>query len=649
MPLGYRTTIPTNTALDISPTSYTEVPATIYYNNNPPNVTYAGSQPLFTPYNGGSSVSAWSQFPAITNINASDNDLNNVNVGNISTINTNKIDLDGNILTTGSSGSNAELLLNGIPIATVSSITAIEDWSLYPAISTINVSNYDLQNVSTINGAPYITGSASAWSQFPATQTVDFAQYNLNNVSTINGQPYVTGSASAWSAFPATQTVNMDTNSLNKVSAVNLNTSGEANVAILTAGVGGVLNVNGVPVSTGGGANTWATFPATSNVSIPNFDLNMTSTSPGVAYNTANLNANIIIGNGTQSPLRPDFTAFCGTVQLGGIASPLTAMNVNSIGGINLTSLSGVAVSGGGGVSISGAGGVAITGAGGVALNGGNVEIAGAGGVLVNGTGAIVVTAGGVAVNGGGVAISAGGCAITAGGLSVAGGAVTIGTAGIAGGNLTIFGGDLNMSAVGGSTSAINTDKLSSVGTNTLAITGLSTINGAPYTGGGGSGVASVNGLTGAITLSAGTNISLVPVGNTITVNQINVPVTNRSSGTTPVSVTATTSGTAQTFANLSLSTTAIYDIDVFAIAVITTNSNSNTDMNFFITIDGVQVGQVFSSTLGGIGHFLSFPVQCSQLNATAGAHTILLKGYASSASVITVNSFQLCAIGNLA
>jgi hypothetical protein len=208
----------------------------------------------------------------------------------------------------------------------------------------------------------------------------------------------------------------------------------------------------------------------------------MTTTTPGTAYNTANLNANIIIGNGTQSPLRPDLTAFCGTVQLGGIASPLTAMNVNSIGGINLTSLAGVAVSGGGGVSISGAGGVAVTGAGGIALNGGNVEIAGAGGVLVNGTGAIVVTAGGVAVNGGGVSISAGGCAITSGGLSIAGGAVTIGTAGLAGGNLTIYGGDLNMSAVGGSTSAIKTDKLSSVGTNTLAITGLSTINGFPYT-----------------------------------------------------------------------------------------------------------------------------------------------------------------------
>jgi hypothetical protein len=538
MPLGYRTTIPTNTPLNISPTSYIEVPATLYYNNNPPNVTYAGSQPLFAPYNGGSSASTWSQFPALTNINASNNDLNNVNTGNISSINTARIDLDGNILTTGSAGSNAELLLNGVPIATISSITAIEDWSLYPAISTINVSNYDLRNVSTINGAPYITGSASVWSQFPATQTVDFAQYNLNNVSTINGapyvtgsasvwsqfpatqtvdfaqynlnnvstingQPYITGSASAWSAFPATQTVNMANNSFNNTSGLSL--TGTGTTALLTAGAGNVLNVNGVPVSTGGGANTWADFPAINTVTIPDHDLIMTTTTPGTAYNTANLNANIIIGNGTQSPLRPDLTAFCGTVQLGGIASPLTAMNVNSIGGINLTSLSGVAVSGGGGVSISGAGGVAVTGGGGIALNGGNVEIAGAGGVLVNGTGAIVVTAGGVAVNGGGVAISAGGCAITSGGLSVAGGAVTIGTAGIAGGNLTIYGGDVNINNVGGSGGSLTSQNIRATIGYVLDGAGTFTINGS--TGSEGQVIAINGGYPEWTTLPSGTGI----------------------------------------------------------------------------------------------------------------------------------------------
>jgi hypothetical protein len=475
----------------------------------------------FSP-NGGSSASNWSLFPALGNVDMAGYNIFNgntigvstVNANNIftnaltasnitatsmttssitasvayiSTVNTQSLVLDGNTLTT----AGEELLFNGEPLATVSTIsTNVASWSLYPALSTIfandnNVTGVKDIQLSTINGQPFITPSSiTTWSQFPATSEVNFAQYNLNNVSTINGSPYITGSASAWSAFPATQTVNMSANSLNNVAAVNLSNTGTQ--AILTAGAGNVLNVNGVPVS-GGSASAWATFPATSNVTIPDKDLIMTTTTPGVGYNTANLNANVVIGNTGQAPLRPDLTAYCGTVSLGGLANPLTAMNVYSLGSVGINSAAGISIAGGGGVSVAGAGGVSITGAGALALNGGNVEVGGAGGVFVNGTGAITVTAGGVFVNGGGVAVSAGGCAITAGGLSVAGGAVTIGTAGLAGGDLTIYGGDLRMSAVGGSTKSIITDKIASVGTNTLAITGVSTINGLPYPPSGGS------------------------------------------------------------------------------------------------------------------------------------------------------------------
>jgi hypothetical protein len=272
----------------------------------------------------------------------------------------------------------------------------------------------------------------------------------------------------------------MSNNSLNNVSGVNLTTPPDTAV-LLTAGAGNVLNVNGVPVGGGGTPETWANYSAINDVNIPDHDLNITTTTPGVGYNKASINANVTIGNTTQAPLRPDLNAYCGSVNFGGLANPLTNMNIYSLGAVNIDSLTGIAVAGGGGVSISGAGGVNVTGAGALVLNGGNVEIGGAGGVIVNGTGAITVTAGGVFVQGGGVAISAGGCAITAGGLSIAGGAVTIGSVGAAGGDLTIFGGDLNMSPVGASPSAIKTNSLQSVGTNTLAITGVSTINGFPY------------------------------------------------------------------------------------------------------------------------------------------------------------------------
>lgn len=475
---------------------------------------------------GGGSGSNWSEFPALSTLQMAGYDIINAGAiqgltADISTITTTDLLLNGNSLNT----AGEELLFNGEPIATVSSIgTTIAAWAEYVAISTIMANNNDITGVadievSTINGQAYTVGSwvstassaldmasfniavssltgvssingaafgASTWSQFPATSEVNFAQYNLNNVSTINGQPYGTG-ASTWSGFPATQTVDMNTNSLNKVSGVSLNTAGEGNIAILTASAGGILNVNGQPVSTGGGANTWATYPAISTVVLLDQSLNMNTTTQGVSYNDANINANLTVGNTTQAPLRPDATFYVGGMNIGGLANPVTNMNVYSLGGININSATGVAVSGGGGVAISGAGGVAIQGLGNLSLTGGNVEVAGAGGVLVNGTGAITVTAGGVFVNGGGVAVSAGGCAITAGGLSVAGGAVTIGTAGLAGGDLTIYGGALKMASVGGVTNAIQADKIEAVTPGNLAITGVSTINGLPYPPSGGS------------------------------------------------------------------------------------------------------------------------------------------------------------------
>ena len=444
----------------------------------------------------------------LTTNNVSTNTLT-ASLGYISTVSTQAIVLDGNELSTAGN----ELLFNGQPIATVSSIsTNVAAWSQYPALSTIladnnNISQVGNIQVSTINGQPYVVPSSlvSTWSQYPATSAVDFAQYNLNNVSTINGQPYTgaAGGPAAWSQYSATQTVNMANNSLNNVAGINL--SSVNTQAILTAGAGNVLNVNGVPVATGGGASTWANFPAISTVVIPDKDLNMTTTTPGVAYNTANLNANVVIGNTSQAPLRPDLTAYCGTVSLGGLANPLTAMNVYSLGSVAINSAAGISVAGGGGVSVSGAGGVSVTGLGNLALSGGNVEVTGAGGVLVNGTGAITVTAGGVAVNGGGVSIAAGGCAITAGGLSIAGGTTVIGSLGAAGGGLTVYGSDLFMSPVGGTNAMIHTNYLTS-NTQPLQITGLSTINGSPLTY-----ISTTAGtFTGTTRIAAGNNVGLI-------------------------------------------------------------------------------------------------------------------------------------------
>jgi hypothetical protein len=249
-------------------------------------------------------------------------------------------------------------------------------------------------------------------------------------------------------------------------------------------GITNVSSINGVvfpgPVAD---VSLWANYVASSNVTLPNRDLNMTTNTPGVAYNIAQLNANVDIGNLANAPLRPDFNAYCGNVTFGGLTTPLTTMNVNSIGGINLTSVTGVSVQGGGGVAISGGGAVSVLGLGGVAVNGGGaVSVNGTGGVSVIGSGAISVAAGGVLVSGGGVAITAGGVAITAGGLSIASGITAIGSPGLGGGGINVYGSDIHMLPVGPVPAEIYTEYLrSESGSNTMQIIGVSTINGAVY------------------------------------------------------------------------------------------------------------------------------------------------------------------------
>ena len=438
----------------------------------------------------------WSLYPAISTINMANYDIINGNSLTFSTITsfstdsingnsltfstitsfstvTNVLDLDGNNLTT----AGQELLFNGQPLATISSITSnVSGWSLYPAISTIVVDSNAITGVtniqlSSINGQIYPPPiPLSTWVS-TATSALDMSNYGITNissltgVSSINGSVYPPTSPSSW-VSTATSALDM----------------GAYNIAV--SSITGISSLNGTafpgPVAD---VSKWADYVASSNVILPNRDLNMTTNTPGVAYNIAQLNANVDIGNLANAPLRPDFNAYCGNVTFGGLTTPLTTMNVNSIGGINLTSVTGVSVQGGGGVAISGGGAVSVLGLGGVAVNGGGaVSVNGTGGVSVIGSGAISVAAGGVLVSGGGVAITAGGVAITAGGLSIASGITAIGSPGLGGGGINVYGSDIHMLPVGPVPAEIYTEYLrSESGSNTMQITGVSTINGAVY------------------------------------------------------------------------------------------------------------------------------------------------------------------------
>lgn len=75
---------------------------------------------------------------------------------NNSTINTIAVDIDGQILT----ATPTDLLLNGIPIATASSLSSIQDWSLYPAISTLDMNSNNIITAGNISSTGIQAGNA---------------------------------------------------------------------------------------------------------------------------------------------------------------------------------------------------------------------------------------------------------------------------------------------------------------------------------------------------------------------------------------------------------------------------------------------------------------------------------------------------------
>jgi hypothetical protein len=74
---------------------------------------------------------------------------------NTSTINALHIDLDGQILTADAN----DLLLNGVPIATTASLSSIQDWSLFPAISTVQMGGNDLNVGGTLSSVNIRSGN----------------------------------------------------------------------------------------------------------------------------------------------------------------------------------------------------------------------------------------------------------------------------------------------------------------------------------------------------------------------------------------------------------------------------------------------------------------------------------------------------------
>jgi len=444
--------------------------------------TSAGSSYFLLKGDSQSDVSQWALYPAVAGVS-----MDGFDISGVGAIGANSLTCVGNALfqstltaqdVTVTSGAikmtsnhvletvGGDLYFDTELLAKANDIQNIADWSLYPALSTLNMNGSNIINAQQIQTVQLTNASGTFGTA---------GQYLTSDGTKIEWVTPTTPTVANWATFPAVSNVDMSGSNISnaqKIQTVQLTnasgTFGTAGQYLTSDGT----TINWVTAPSPGNVSTWAEYPANSNVSLPNRDFTITSSNPGVTYPTASLNANVQIGNTSQAPLRPDFNAYCGSFNVGSVISPATSINLTSIGNVSVLGGGGVGISGGGGVSIAGVGGVAITGAGNLSLAGGDVQ--------VTGLGVVSVGAGGVAITGGGgVAITGGGAVAVTGGVGVSvlgGGGVSV----TGGGGVSVVGGAGVLINSGGSLKTETITNVTGTG-NTLAINNVSTINGAAY------------------------------------------------------------------------------------------------------------------------------------------------------------------------
>ena len=144
----------------------------------------------------------------------------------ISTISTTAINLDGNILTTSTTSGVSEILINGIPIATTSTLaSSILMWSKYPQVDTLNSAGYDISSTRNLYASTIQATSGNL-----STIAVSTIVANSGIVKFVSAQQILTSSLT-------TPTVNAITGNFSTLLVSSIN-SGSANFStILAAGI----------------------------------------------------------------------------------------------------------------------------------------------------------------------------------------------------------------------------------------------------------------------------------------------------------------------------------------------------------------------------------------------------------------------------
>lgn len=229
--------------------------------------------------------------------------------GNISSIVTNNIVLDGNFIDTGGAGAGATLLLNGFPIVTgaTSSFSTLADWSYFPAVSTlymgsnniVDAGNITCQNIYNALNIQTDTFNALTAITAPSATLTNIRNTNLSTVSGVGSN--ITVSQTLAASNISTGTIQGQRGTFGGVSSLTVSTGtargtfiGNLSATTISTNALTAQTINGVPFISG---SNWSQYAATSAVNMNGFALTNTTGQTFSITPTSNLNITTSNGN----------------------------------------------------------------------------------------------------------------------------------------------------------------------------------------------------------------------------------------------------------------------------------------------------------------------------------------------------------------